>query len=262
MSREPLARIRSALEKPLQRRGLLRPRTLPRFLGIGAQKSGTTWLHAQLATHPELFLPEEKELHYFDWNFHRPLHSYADAFGDAGDRLAGEITPGYAILDRRRIRFVAEVLPEVRVIYLMRDPIDRSWSQVVMNAIELGGEDPSRIDVETWIERLSEPRVTRRSDHLAVLDAWSRRIPEHRMFIGFFEEISVAPHDLLRRIQAFLGVSPHAGDGAEGVVRRGVGTPMPDAVRSWLVDRHLEELRRLSERFGGVCTSWLRRWST
>ena len=59
MTREPGLRIRSAIEKPFQRLGLFRPPGLPRFLGIGAQKSGTTWLHARLAEHPELFFPEE-----------------------------------------------------------------------------------------------------------------------------------------------------------------------------------------------------------
>lgn len=261
MPREPFERIRSALEKPLQRRGLFRPPHLPRFLGIGAQKSGTTWLHAQLACHPDLFLPAEKELHYFDWNFHRPLGWYANAFSEAGERLPGEITPGYAILDPERIEFVASVLPGLRVIYLMRDPIERAWSQVVMNSIELDGEDPTTIDVDTWIDRLSEPRVIRRSDHLAVVDAWSRWIPSDRMLLGFFEEIANSPQDLLGRVHDFLGVASHPGTGVDGVVRRGVGTPMPPEVKEVLVERYTPDLRRLAERFGGVCEGWLERWN-
>ncbi len=73
----------------MQRLGVLRPRHLPAFLGIGAQKSGTTWLHARLREHPSIYLPEEKEQHYFDWNFHRPLAEYARVFRPAGERLAG-----------------------------------------------------------------------------------------------------------------------------------------------------------------------------
>ena len=68
--REPIIRLRSRVEKPLQKRRLLpvNRSQLPQFLGIGAQKSGTTWLHANLSRHRSLFLPDEKELHYFDWN--------------------------------------------------------------------------------------------------------------------------------------------------------------------------------------------------
>ncbi len=60
------------LENPLYFNGLLASKTLclPHFLGIGAQKAGTTWLHENLQCHPEIFLPEPKELHHFDWNYH------------------------------------------------------------------------------------------------------------------------------------------------------------------------------------------------
>ena len=43
--------------------------TLPSFLCIGAQKAGTTWLHAQLRSHPNVWMPPIKELHYFDYKF-------------------------------------------------------------------------------------------------------------------------------------------------------------------------------------------------
>ncbi len=252
-------RLRSAIEKPFQAIGMGRPSRLPDFLGIGAQKSGTTWLHAQLRTHPELFLPEEKEVHYFDWNFHEPLASYGRRFEPAGGRVAGEITPGYAILPPERMRFVARTMPEVRLLYLMRDPVERAWSQVVMNAIELDGEDPAAISDETWIARLSEPRVRRRGDHLAVLEGWRRFVPEDRICIGFFEEIATCPRDLLDRVHRFLGVSPRPPVDT-GVVRRGVGTSMPDPVRAALVRMLRPELEGLAARFESPAGDWLRRW--
>jgi len=261
MSRERLVRIRSMIEKPLQARGLGRPPRLPDFLGIGAQKSGTTWLHTQLATHPALHLPDEKEVHYFDWNFHRPLAEYGRHFRNAGDRVAGEITPGYAILPDDRIAFVARVMPRVRIVYLMRDPVERAWSQVVMNEIELGGVDPDAIDDDGWIARLREPRVRRRGDHLAVIDAWRRHVPDDRILLGFFEEIAADPAGLLARVHAFLGVEPRP-PAETGVVRRGVGKPMPDRVREALVTMLEPELRGLAARFGPPCTDWLARWTS
>lgn len=259
MPREPLLRIRSAVEKRLQRFGAMRPRGLPAFLGIGAQKSGTTWLHARLREHPSIFLPEEKERHYFDWNFHRPLAEYAGIFRPAGARLAGEITPGYAILPDDRIEFIARVMPTVRVIYLMRDPVERAWSQVVMNAIEIDGEDPTSIDDASWLRRLAEPRVRRRGDHAAVLDAWSRRMPADRIMIGWFEEIVEAPTELLARIHDFLGVERRRPVGS-GVVRPGAGVPMPPGVRAGLVEMLHPELAALADRYEGRCRDWFERW--
>ena len=259
MPREPLLRIRSAVEKRLQRFGAMRPRGLPAFLGIGAQKSGTTWLHARLREHPSIFLPEEKELHYFDWNFHRPLAGYAADFRDAGERLAGEITPGYAILPDDRIDFIARVMPDVRVIYLMRDPVERAWSQVVMNVVEIGGEDPAAIDDASWLRRLDDAQVRRRGDHAAVLDAWSRRVPRDRIMVGWFEEIVEAPTELLARIHEFLGVERRRPVGS-GVVRPGAGVPMPPGVRAGLVEMLQPELAALADRYEGRCRDWFERW--
>lgn len=261
MPRERWSRVRSLWEKPLQEAGWRLPSTLPAFLGIGAQKSGTTWLHTQLATHPSLFLPEEKECHYFDWNFHRPLAEYGKVFLDAGDRIPGEITPGYAILPPDRIRFVSKVMPEVRIVYLMRDPVERAWSQVVMNEIEIGGREPESIEDETWLSLLSQPRVRRRGDHAAVLDAWSRVVPSDRLLVGWFEEISEDPNGLLSRVQRFLGVDPRPAS-ESGVIRRGRGIPMPTRVREGLVKMLMPELTVLAERFGGRCGDWLERWSS
>ena len=261
MSRERLVRLRSLIEKPLQARGVLRPPRLPDFLGIGAQKSGTTWLHAQLAEHPQLFLHAEKEVHYFDWNFHRPLSSYAAHFRQAGDLVAGEITPGYAVLPDERIRFVARIMPRIRIIYLMRDPIERAWSQVVMNEIELGGTDPASVSDDDWIARVREPRVRQRGDHLAVLDAWSRYVPAEQRFIGFFEEIATDPAGLLGRVHQFLGVEPRP-PADTGVVRRGVRLPMPDRVRDALVEMLEPELAALADRFGEPCRTWQARWTS
>ena len=259
MRREPLLRARSVIEKRLQRAGLLRPSTLPAFLGIGAQKSGTTWLHARLREHPSLFLPEEKELHYFDWNFHRPLGEYGRRFAGSGDRMPGEITPGYAVLSRERISFVAGIMPEVRLIYLMRDPVERAWSQVVMNAIEIDGEDPTLVDDAIWISRLGHSRVRRRGDHAAVLDAWSEYVPQEQIMIGWFEEIAEDPAGLLERIHGFLGVDSIPVD-TSGVVRPGVPVPMPDGVRDELVAMLKSELEGLARRFGSPCERWLARW--
>ena len=259
MSREPLLRIRSGIEKRLQRYGVLRPRTLPAFLGIGAQKSGTTWLHARLREHPSLFLPEEKERHYFDWNFHQPLAAYAQEFRTAGNRIAGEITPGYAILPDDRIEFIARVMPDLRIIYLMRDPVERAWSQVVMNAVEIDGEDPAAMDDACWLRLLGEDRVRHRGDHAAVLDAWSRRIPPDRMLLGWFEEITDAPGELLARIHEFLGVE-HRRPERSGVVRPGAGVPMPPGVREGLVEMLRPELSALADRYEGRCRDWFARW--
>ena len=96
---------------------------------IGTQKGGTTSLHHLLARHPGIFLPAVKEVHYFSQHFHQSLQWYAHHYKDAKPgQLRGDITPFYLfhLAAPARIR---TVLPRVKMIVLLRDPVERTLSQ-------------------------------------------------------------------------------------------------------------------------------------
>ena len=109
----------------------------PDFLIIGAEKAGTTWLHDVLRAHPDLFLPDTKELHFFnrfdsngreiDTYARRGLDWYQRHF-EAAERgkPAGEATPLY-LCDPAAPRRIRRTLPEARFIVLLRDPVSRTW---------------------------------------------------------------------------------------------------------------------------------------
>jgi hypothetical protein len=118
----------------------------PDFLIIGAPKAGTTALHAALAQHPDVFVSNPKEPKYWlcddapppawcgpgdahsqqEWIWRR--HEYERLFEPAADRqVRGESTPFY-LWSRGAHRRIAEALPEVRLIAVVRDPIDRAYS--------------------------------------------------------------------------------------------------------------------------------------
>jgi len=250
-----------------RRRSIEAPRSLrlPAFLGIGAQKAGTTWLHANLAEHPAVFLPEVKELHWIDWNWHRSVEAYASWFESAGDRLAGEITPAYAIAPEDRVAAIAGMMPGLRAIMLLRDPVERAWSQTMMNLVRFGGRDVDSIPATDLRRHLQSTPVLQRSRYSASIDRWRRHLSEDRVLIGFFDEISAAPAALLSRVLGFLGL-----DGAEEfaarspalevAVNRGGGETMPEAACETLVEALGDELSRLADRFGEPCISWKRRW--
>ena len=156
----------------------------PDFLCIGAQKAGTTWLHENLNKHPDIGLPDVKELHYFDsreriltHNLRRRLlrpHSapfwlkksldkwripmlkkqiksqlihgnlveaigylddfynfsndrlYSDLFNYIPEKITGEITPDYSTLNKDSVSHIYQIMPEVKIIFILRNPIDRA----------------------------------------------------------------------------------------------------------------------------------------
>ena len=109
--------------------GWRHPRPLPHFLVIGTQKGGTTTLHHLLSRHPDIFLPGVKEVHYFSQHFHQSRQWYSDHYQLAKPgQVRGDITPFYLFHSAvpERIR---SVLPAVRLVALLRDPVERTLSQ-------------------------------------------------------------------------------------------------------------------------------------
>lgn len=105
------------------------PLRFPDFLCIGTQKGGTTTLHRLLSNHPGVMLPPQKELHYFTRHYNKGSHWYAQAFSAASpEQRCGEITPYYLFHPEVPGR-VQALMPQVRIIVLLRDPVERALSQ-------------------------------------------------------------------------------------------------------------------------------------
>lgn len=106
--------------------------TLPTFLGIGSQRSGTTWLHLLLETHPEVYMPtRRKELHFFDWYYDRGLKWYEKFFPTPQQalhyRAIGEMTPNYLVCSSCPERIIS--VPSIsKLLLIVRNPVDRVYS--------------------------------------------------------------------------------------------------------------------------------------
>jgi hypothetical protein len=120
--------------------------TLPDFVVVGAPKCGTTSLYHYLAQHPEVFLPRQKELHYFSFeelehnsrgpgdehvlrSACRSLDEYQGFYSDVGEaRTVGEVTPSYLYYYQAAER-MRDTLGEARIVVALRDPIEKAFSQ-------------------------------------------------------------------------------------------------------------------------------------
>jgi len=115
-------------------RGLAQ-RPLPDFLVIGAQKAGTTSLFSYLIQHPRIEPPLKKQVHFFDWHYHRGVAWYRANFpavgpgppAENGRPLTFEATP-YYLFHPRAVPRIAETLDDVPLVVLLRHPLDRAYS--------------------------------------------------------------------------------------------------------------------------------------
>ena len=201
----------------------------PDFIGIGAPKSATTWLHAQLRTHPDVRLPGRKEVNYFSNNHRRPLKWYVDEFPSGG--ITGEFSPNYCVLPTGRIRWMRRVLPDVRLILTLRHPLDRAWSHARMKLRADYGLD--RMDSGLAEEiMLSRPAIER-SDYARILERFSAVYGRDRIGVFYYESLMDSPASLLEGVSRFLGLDPGAwaaGTGRERVLRTKIADPAPSSL--------------------------------
>lgn len=109
------------------------------FLCVGAQKAGTTSLHHMLRKDKRIFLPEEKEVHYFSQYYSKNLKWYKDKFNQAlPSQIRGEITPFYLFHEEAPKR-IARTLKNIKILVLLRDPAERVISHY-KHAIKNGNE--------------------------------------------------------------------------------------------------------------------------
>ena len=228
-------------------------RRLPDFLGLGVQKGGTTTLHLLLADHPEVFLPQQKEVHYFSLHYAQGPAWYASHYeAAAAAQHCGDITPYYLFHPQAPARIQA-LLPAARLIVLLRDPVQRSLSQL-FHSRRLGLEplepeaaiaaEPQRLDGAGAALAPDAGRHGSHQEHSYVsrsryerqLPVWQALFAPEQLLILRSEDLFAHPARIWEQLQHFLGLRPiplgralpraNAGEGEAGSV--------PEALRARL----------------------------
>lgn len=174
--------------------------TLPRFLGIGALKAGTTTLHAWLEAHPQVSLAEgRKEVMFFDRHWDRGVDWYAAHFANAGDRVPGEVTPSY-LFDPNAPARAASVVPDARLLLMLRDPIARLVSQHSFFVQETAYTG----DLRTFLQ--DHPNAMERGLYAAQIRRWLDHFPRAALLTLLLEEASAEPEIAVARVYHHVGV--------------------------------------------------------
>jgi hypothetical protein len=179
---------------------------LPQFVLIGAMKSATTTLHEQLARQPGLFMSRLKEPNFFsdDEVYARGLGWYAAIFRDAKDhQLRGESSTHYTKLPTYplTVERMARVLPRVKLIYVMRHPIDRLASHY-LHELTVG-----RINVGLEQAVVQHPELVDYGRYSMQLEPYLDAFGSEAVHPVFFDRLIAQPDHELESIGRFLGAS-------------------------------------------------------
>jgi hypothetical protein len=238
-------------------------RPLPDFLILGAQKAGTTALYAYVRRHPEITGPSWKEVSFFDRHYARGEAWYRANFPNLlrARGLVGEASPSYPFLPLAPER-VAAMLPEGRLIALVRNPVDRAFSHY-QHEVALGREPLSFEDAlaaEDDRLRGEEERLLAdpayfshawwnhtyraRGRYAEQLERWLAAFPRERLLVIPSEDLLGDPAATHGRVLEFVGAAPQRLDSYPRVFERDY-EPMSPETRARLAAEFDEPNRRL-----------------
>lgn len=233
----------------------------PDFLCIGSQKAGTTWLYENLRRHPELFLPDRKELNYFSSRYRfygMPLDAYSDYFKSAYG-IKGEVTP-CANLPLRRICFIKTIMPSVKLILIIRNPIERMWAAALMYLVKAQKRTFDSIKDEEFYHLFNTYDLFSRGDYPAILDNWRSVFPKEQLHVCFYEDILHEPQKFLKGVLLFLEVADDI-DWSNFPVSESFNKspdhPIPSHMRRYLERLYTESINKLKTEFPEQVNNWL-----
>lgn len=162
----------------------------PTFIGLGAQKCASSWIHRVLGDHPEIFASEPKELDFFSHHYNRGYSWYEHCFEPgAGARARGEISPSY-FCDPLAPTRVRDYDPALKLVLALRDPVSRAFSNH-LHEIRKGFYHCPDLRFESGLAR--NPMYVFQSRYGSHLEAWTRAFPLSRILILVQEEIHTDP---------------------------------------------------------------------
>ncbi len=240
------------------------------FLVVGTQKGGTTALTRFLRQHPSVFVAGDKEVHFFDNDGHfqpGPVDyaAYHAKFSPGpGARRIGEATPSYMYWQEAPRR-IWEYNPGMKLIALLRNPIERAYSQ--WNMTRRRGEETlpffEAIRFEAARSREALPEQHRffsyvdRGFYVEQLRRMWRYFPREQTLILRSDDLRADPVAVLARVCAFLEIEAPGPLRARRTATAVYEEPMDPEARNWLRDVFEFEIRNLERILGWDCAAWL-----
>lgn len=257
----------------------------PDFLIIGPQRTGTTWLHANLREHPDVMLSEPKEIFYFsrltkrdnpkfqsaklEWYlkfFREPLWlqlykqglclwKYRELYRP---RVRGEATASYAALDPDVIAEIVALRPDIKAMMMIRDPVERAWSHAKKDLSRNRKRDLKEVSDGEFEAFFTDEYQRRCAQYVENHDNWSAQLQPGHLFTAVFDDIAIRPEELLRSAMQFLGIRDDQrfiGDLARAEVNPTGRSRIPARHRRFLEDLFRDQDAKLKQRFN---LSWPR----
>jgi len=177
---------------------------VPAYIGLGAQKSASSWLSKCIREHPEFSTNQKKELHFFDadTNYNKGIKYYRSLLSNEPGLLTGEITPAY-LYERKAPARIHKHFPDAKLIVCLRDPSDRAWSHY-----NYGLQMHGRLSVYSSFREAfeSDRSLADNGRYGEQLESYLAYFSKDQIKIIFYEDLRTKPVQTIQDVYKFIGV--------------------------------------------------------
>jgi len=182
---------------------------------------------------------------------------YKSLFSDGEGKIKGEITPAYSLLNIDDIKHIKGLFPKLKIILILRNPVERAWSQIrfYMTRNELN----STSAIDELLRYIDSPMQFMRGDYISILNNWNQVFPQEQIFIGFYDEINNAPLQFLQKVFNFLNIefNEYSYKYLNTKINKSIERDIPDVIKKHLIMKYVKEVEILSQSFAMYPKSWL-----
>jgi hypothetical protein len=172
----------------------------PNFIVVGATKAATTWLYYCLDEHPEVFVPEMKEVNYFSWHYSKKATWYNSFFKNIKDKKAiGEISPSYMIASEVPER-IYQWNSDIRLFFILREPVQRAYSHYCMKLRYGLASDNIEQELLPGKEFITEGLYFKH------ISRFLKVFPSEQIKVLIYEDLKHNPELFLKEVFSFLEV--------------------------------------------------------
>lgn len=220
----------------------------PDFIVIGAQKAGTTFLRSILMQHSDIYMPQKPvEVHYFNRDISK-MKAYEMLFKDVSEGLIkGEKTPAYMHMSLKRIKNLKKQCPNIKLILILRNPVDRAWSQARMETSDWNRKKIRDRDFIRLLWNILDLRNTERSNYVKALEKWLSVFDRKDLYIDFYDNLEENPQVFLKGIYTFLGAREYYPPTLTTRVFQGKHYEIPGFVKQYLNKKNRKNFKKLKQ---------------
>jgi hypothetical protein len=180
------------------------------FIIAGAHRTGTTWLYENLYQHPEIILSSKrKELHFFDRdeNFKKGLNFYNDFISNKHNKsLIGDVTPSY-FGDEKVPERINYFFPKIKIIIILRNPIDRLFSHYKLNEGNSNNEESFSSYYKRKLNENEAGNSVEEGIYIKHIESYLKYFKKEQITVMFYKDLKEKPNQFYSKILKSIGVN-------------------------------------------------------